>query len=447
MISRWTRVLRHPFAGVVGHSAFVFGGRLAGAAAAYFTQVALARWMGAAELGVYVYAFSWCILLSIVTTFGYPAAAVRFIGAARAHEDHGTVHGFVRQSRQVSLGFGLVVALAAIGGLWVARDSLPPGYFWPLTLAMAAVPVFGWLNMEGAIAQSFRWFGLFVLPNVVLRPVLLLAAIALWFAAYGTLSAGIAMGLHLGLMVALALVTWWLVRRALARALPVAPHRRETAQWMQTGAPLILITLFGHYFADFHILAAGSFLDAAELAVFSTSFRTAFLIAFLLKAVDVVITPTASGLIASGEREALQRLVTRSTQLKFLGALPAAAILVVAGKPVLALFGADFVAGYEALVILTTSMLVLAAVGPVTELLSISGHQRECLRALVWIVAATLAINAVLTPTFGVNGAAWSVLIVVLIYAGWMLRLVRRHLGIVPALIGRTAGEVRPDMA
>ena len=50
--------------GLVGGSAFFFISRVAGAVLAYVTQIVLARWMGATELGAYVFAFSLFFLVS-----------------------------------------------------------------------------------------------------------------------------------------------------------------------------------------------------------------------------------------------------------------------------------------------------------------------------------------------------------------------------------------------
>jgi len=67
-------------------SAFVFVCRVSGAAFTLLLQVMLARWLGAAEMGVYVLAFSWCILLANISHLGLANAAIRVIGKAMAEE-------------------------------------------------------------------------------------------------------------------------------------------------------------------------------------------------------------------------------------------------------------------------------------------------------------------------------------------------------------------------
>ena len=74
---------------MLGGSAFLFMCRIGGAAAAFLTQLLLARWLGAAEFGAYILAFAWLTLLSAAPVSGYAAAAVRFIGQGLANEEYG----------------------------------------------------------------------------------------------------------------------------------------------------------------------------------------------------------------------------------------------------------------------------------------------------------------------------------------------------------------------
>src|SRR4029079_19084089 len=53
--------------------------RVASAALVYLTQVLLARWMGSFEFGVYVYVWTWVLLLGGMIDFGLASSAQRFI--------------------------------------------------------------------------------------------------------------------------------------------------------------------------------------------------------------------------------------------------------------------------------------------------------------------------------------------------------------------------------
>lgn len=415
-------------------STFIFACRVTGAVLAFVTQILLARWMGPAELGIYVLAFSWCSLLSIITGLGYPAASLRIIGQGLAQNDPQHIRGFIRQCWLVVTVSGLVVVVLGIPLILVMREIIPAGYAMTFAIALLSVPVFTLLRMNLRIAHALSWFKLAFLPNMALRPlVFIMLVFAVWSA--GThLTSSLAMALHLAAICLIAIGQFAILKPMLNRELQEAKPSYDTHSWSRIAAPLLLITLFTQFFPEISVVLAGSMLSADEIAVFNACFRTALLIAFGLNAVNAIMTPRLSRMYAAGDREELQRLISVSVHLKFWPALLAVIVLAVFGEQVLALFGEHFISGYHTLVLLSLAQLVLAASGPVDVLLSITGYQNRCLRVFSVALVATVILNLLLVPQFGIVGAAATVLLVVLFWAIWLHMLVVRHLEVYPSL-------------
>src|SRR5664279_4343686 len=53
--------------------------RVVSAALAYLSQILLARWMGGSDYGVYVYVWTWVLLLGSMMDFGISASAQKII--------------------------------------------------------------------------------------------------------------------------------------------------------------------------------------------------------------------------------------------------------------------------------------------------------------------------------------------------------------------------------
>ena len=53
--------------------------RVISAGLAYFSQVLLARWMGTSDYGIYVYVWTWVLLLGSMMDFGISASAQKII--------------------------------------------------------------------------------------------------------------------------------------------------------------------------------------------------------------------------------------------------------------------------------------------------------------------------------------------------------------------------------
>jgi O-antigen/teichoic acid export membrane protein len=437
--------MRHELTRLVRGSAFVFSSRLIGAILVFLTQVLLARWMGAKELGIYVFAFSVGTLLSIITGLGYPAASLRVIGQNLASNNVKRIKGFVRQGSLFITVSSLLAGLLGIALLLLMKEWIPTAYVIPLIITMLCVPVFSILRLNLRIAHAMSWFSLAFIPNMLLRPLLFLVLVYAAWRTGASLSANTAMLLQLAALVVITIGQIAILRRMLKPELGDALPEYETRNWMRIAAPLLLVTLFTQFFTEISVALIGTMLPSDAVAVFNASYRTALFIAFGLAAVNAIITPRVSRLYAAGDHDGMQHLIALATQLKFWSSLCAILVLVFFGKNILALFGEEFLTGYGVLLILAASQLVLAAVGPVDVLLSITGHQDYCVRVFALALLATIFLNLVLVPRFGMIGAATAVLLVVLFWAFWLHALVVRHLEIQPSVLAFKSAFRKPS--
>lgn len=422
------RLLGRETGALARDAVFVFGIRLIGAAAVFVTQILLARWAGAETLGLYSYAFAWCILLSIIAGVGWPNAAYRVLSRALADGRKDLMAGFVRRGRQVLLGSSAIVIAVGAVALFAPGTPVPAEQRTPLLLALIAVPFYGLMRQASGIAHSLTWWHAAFLPDLAIRPLLLLCAIVAARAGGLPLTAATVMGWQLAVILLVAAGQTAYVAVHWKPQIGVPSPSYATSDWLHTAWPLLFVALFTNFFMELNLIVAGHFLAADELGVFTAAFRTAFLIGFGIFAVDAIMLPRAAQAHARGRTDDLQRLLSQATWVKTTGSLAAIAVMVPFGRPLLAIFGAEFVPGYGALLVLALAQLVIAMVGPVAQLLSVSGHQRACLVVLPVSIAVTIGLNSLLIPRYGVNGAALTVLLVVVLQSAWLYRVVVQRL-------------------
>jgi O-antigen/teichoic acid export membrane protein len=89
--------------------------RVVSAALAYFSQILLARWMGGSDYGVYVYVWTWVLLLGSMMDFGISASAQKIIPEYRAKGEHALLRGFLSGSRWMTFAVSSLVSLALAG--------------------------------------------------------------------------------------------------------------------------------------------------------------------------------------------------------------------------------------------------------------------------------------------------------------------------------------------
>src|SRR5712691_2785465 len=162
-LNAWTR-LRARFGGaehlVQRLAGTVFLIRVASALLAYGSQVLFARWMGTFEFGIYVYVWTWVILLGPLLDLGLSTAAQRFIPQYREHKQRDLLRGYVSGTRWLGFCAGVLVAVLCAGLLWLLRPWLDDYTVIPLALACICLPAFSVSNIQDGISRSYDWVGL-----------------------------------------------------------------------------------------------------------------------------------------------------------------------------------------------------------------------------------------------------------------------------------------------
>jgi O-antigen/teichoic acid export membrane protein len=105
--------------------------RVVSAALAYFSQILLARWMGGSDYGVYVYVWTWVLLLGSMMDFGISASAQKIIPEYRTSGEHALLRGFLAGSRWMTFAVSSVVSLLLAGVVktlspWIDANTIVP---------------------------------------------------------------------------------------------------------------------------------------------------------------------------------------------------------------------------------------------------------------------------------------------------------------------------------
>lgn len=420
---------------VLRGAALVFLIRGGGAGLIYLSHVLLARWMEPTQFGIYVYAWSWAILLALPAGAGFNTASLRFIPEYESRADWSRLAAFVRRAWSVTCLASVAIGVAGSLIILAARGHVAAHYITPLWLAFASVPPLALLALHIDMARGFGWPGLAFAPRLLAAPVLLVA---------GTVLAIISGAKPTGpLVLVVALVSSLMIAplqgRAIWARLPAAIRKArpayETRLWSRVALPLLLASGFHVVLIQTDILMIGAFLAPDDVAVYYAAAKTGVFVSFVLAAVNAVAAPKLAALYAQGRLDDLQTLLSDMSHWIFWPALAAAAAAVLFGAEILTLFGPTFSAGHTALVILVFGHLVRAGTGLVGDLLGLTGHQK--LNA--WVLASSAVLNVILNvlliPRFGIAGAAAATAVSMAFWNVGLWLLGRRKLGVDTSII------------
>ena len=418
--------------GVVTRGALgAFAVNLGGVGLAFGLHVLLSRVMGTAGYGTYVYAITWVAVFALFANLGQINLLIRFLPALEVEQGWPRIKGLLRQSTRLTLAASLVLGGLAAGGVLLFGAGLDSALRAALWLGCLLLPVLALTQLRQAALRGFKRASYAEIPERIVRPLLMVAAIAVAAFALGRrLDAADIMIVHLAtLAIALMIAHTWLVRALPQPVRDVAPAY-ETKVWLRASLPLVLLSAMHLLLSQIDILMVGSLMGAGEAGVYAAAARVAGFVLFGLIAINAIVAPMISQLHVSGRMAALQSMLTLTARANLAFTLTAGLAIVAVGEWVLWLFGPDFVSGYPALLICTAGYLVSALAGSVASLMIMTGHERAAARIMALSVAANIALNVALIPLWGLAGAATATAFATAMWNLLMLAHTRRELNI-----------------
>lgn len=410
---------------------------IVGIVARYGLVLVIARFLGAAGLGLYALALAFGSAAALVGRVGLDRAALRYTAYHRARGEAARAVGVVAFSSVATAGISLVAGLilfllsGVIESAW-SHAQLAGA----VRLIAIAVPAIALGEVWRDALRGFQDVRLAsilekaALPGATFLVLLVLVAIypgqpltAVWAALVafwlGTVIAGSAL---------------WREVRSLRSAPTFTPR-----PWMGFAVFLSLEggLLFLLQWAD--QLLVGLFMSAADVGVYAAAIRIAALTAVPLLAVNSILGPTVAALHGGGDLEGLRRTYARMTWATGAVGLVIGLVVLVLGAQLLGLFGPEFPAGYAALAIMTVGHVANSATGSAGLVLGMTGHVRWRLFNAALTAALNVVLNVLLIPPLGIVGSALatsSALVLINLLQIVEVRFVLGFWGYDPAQIG-----------
>jgi O-antigen/teichoic acid export membrane protein len=152
------------------------------------------------------------------------------------------------------------------------------------------------------------------------------------------------------------------------------------------------------------IIISSPLLESSEVALISTAMRISILISFVLTSINHVVAPKIASLYANGEIIKLKKYVKKSTSLMMIVSIPTLAVILIFPEFFMGMFGDEFKAGSNLLVILCVSQLINVFTGSVGVILSMTGFSKDLRRIDVGFALIAVLSSYFITKLFGIYG-------------------------------------------
>jgi O-antigen/teichoic acid export membrane protein len=389
-------------------SGIVFAGTIFTAVFGYVFKVYLAHVLGAEALGLYALGMTIIGFLGIINGLGLPDSAVRFASLYVASGKLSALRSLLWNGSWILLASNLVIAAVVLRvGPWIAiRFYHSPQLVRYLPL-FALIMVTGALNtFFGKVLAGYKEVGRrTVITRFIASPLTMAVTIGLVILGgglWGYLVAQIVSAIIvLGLLVCLV----WRLTPVAARSFDVSRLSIEREVWSFSAA-MFGVGMMEFFMSQTDRVALGHYRGAHDVGVYAVAATLVAYEPIILQSVNQIFAPVVADIHTRGDHRLLGRLFQTLTKWMLGLSLPLAIVMIVFARPIMAVFGRDFEAGWPILVIGTCGQLVNCGVGSVGCMLLMSGNQHRLVRVQAYMAATMVVLSVWLVPLWGVWGAA-----------------------------------------
>lgn len=421
--------------------------------ATFLTSILVTRSFSTEAAGVVFAATSLYLLLFTLTKLGTGVGTVRMLSSYRALGQSHRLWASLRAAFVPVFGLSVAAGVAlALAAPWVSRDVLGAGdeAVTAIRLLALLLPFAALSDLSLAASRGFDKVGPLVSVEKVFRPLAQLGLVAV-----ASLS---------GLSAEVVIVAWavpyvvtavwgvaWLARLAHAEARTPSQPAEEpvdglSGEWREFWAftwsrSFGVMTQILLKRTDLILLSA--LRGPAEAAIYAAATRFMVVGQLIGTSFAASIQPQLGRHVALGEYDTVRVLYKVSAVWLVVTAWPLYLMMAMWAPLLLTVFGEAYVDGAPALVVLSLAMLLATAVGPVDQILIMSGKPTWVLVNSVVALVVNIGLNLVLIPTMGALGAAlaWGLSILIAnlmpliqLYRWKRLHPVSRELGVAAGL-------------
>jgi O-antigen/teichoic acid export membrane protein len=378
----------------------------------YVTKIILARSLSVDDFNDYSLAISIVTILSTLATLGLEKYALRAIALFRDRQDWSRFRGFWLFSLRTISGFSLLLAVLLSIGLEAELAIHHEDYHIAIVVYASFLPI---LAITLFLVEVVAAHGAYLLSMAIYRLLLpvtyLLFIIGLSFSTL-KLSALIAV-LCFGFAWLLTLmVIWYVTQMLLPEEVKLSTPLRQGEKWLRRSLPLVLNSLMMTVMTSSGVVILGLlFPSGIEVGTYAIAAQTGSFISLIGTSTNRYYLPAMVVMIEHRDKQSMQRLMNQRTWVVGGLILIIMAILIFAGQKILSLFGTQFSAGYNTVLIIAVGASISALFADIPYYLQFMGFHHVVLSLTLLATLSMVKLGFLLGPEYGTVGVALAYMI------------------------------------
>lgn len=392
-------------------------------------NIVLGRLLGAHGSGLYYLALSFTSVAVMISRFGLDNTLVRFSAAHASKEEWSAVKGLYYRAMAVSSFAAVIVTLLTwfLAPLLAIRVFSQPELTPFIQLMSLSILPTSLLTLYSQLLTGVKKTSQAVAVQLVLPQAATMLVTLLAAPTWGL--AGAVWAYTIGAFITSVIsFIWW--RQATFQHIKDVKPAFAMREMLQSSLPLFWQSLFLLVPKWAPTWMLGIWASSADVGIFSVATRTAFLISFILVAVNSASSPRFSEMHAKGDLKGVGRLARDTALIMAVFSAPILLFLLLFPGWVMSWYGPEFRSGGLALAILAVGQYINTSSGSVQKVLMMCGYEYLMRNVALFCAVLVIVLNVLLIPPYGVIGAAISFAVTLSVQNIIVAVLVKQKMGI-----------------
>lgn len=405
-------------------------------------MIVLGRLLGAEGMGLYALYLSGMMTLASIADLGTPNHVLRNVSVL---EDRGHVYSavnFTLNILKMLLVPGLIMVITAYFFSWLYLQFADPLTFdllWLIGFSALSAVSFIWVRVLSEALKGLGQVNFALIAETSLLPLGALIVVAVLYRFDWDITAESYLVLHLVLLI---MVTAVMLRKLMMQyridqeslqtheATPATFNRSQLSFW---GAGLLNM-----WFLNMPVILLPFFATTQEIGIFSVAYRLIALASIVLVTLASLFAPRFARDYANRDADALASGLKQSQFLSVLVFLPMLLAFTIFSDQILGVFGDEFIAGKDLLMIMVVGQLLNAATGLVGFMMNMIHQEKTEFHIQLFTTMLLMFLIYLLGSFYGVYGVAISYALAIVIKNLASLYFSLYHINAMKRLAGAT---------
>jgi O-antigen/teichoic acid export membrane protein len=369
----------------------------------------ITRLYGVEAFGLYSLGWALIDLMSHLGTFGLDKGLIRFLPQHRKEKDPAAgAHEIIAAALVIGLIASLIVTLLVFlcAPVFSTRIFHKPSLTPVLKIFCLAIPLLMLLKILLAATQAVRIMRFTFYVRSLVEPAIWFTAAVIFY--YLSLPAAGLAWAHVFSIAGSVLVAAYFFGRILSLR-QCASRMTRLSSWRRLARfslPLSLRDPLAILISRLDVFMVAYFLPVAEVGLYAIIVEIANVTRKVRHSFVPIFMPVASDLIHRGDSDRLRNSFSFVVRWILNVNIAFFAVICLAGRDILAIFGPEFVLAATSLIVLCLGHLISTALDPAEIVLLMAGRTYLCLLDLCLLLAINVILDIFLIPLYGLVGAA-----------------------------------------